>query len=147
MKQSTKQTIIIAADHGGWELKQELKTHLSGYDVTDVGAMKNDPEDDFPPIINRAIEAMKKSPNSRGIFICGSGVGACIAANRHKGIRAAVIPTSALASLARQHNDLNVICLAGRTKTAKESLEIIQTFLTTPFIGGKYQRRNDQLDN
>jgi len=141
--------IVLAADHGGFELKEEIKGFLGagtqGKDIIDVGAYKLDPSDDFPEIINSGVSAVLKN-KAVGIFVCGTGIGVSMAANRNKGIRAALCSSMDYAVLARQHNDANVLCLGGRFIDFSEAKKIIDAFLNTSFLGGKYQRRQDKLD-
>ena len=134
--------IVLAYDHGGFELAQEIKKLFA---CKDLGAQRFDAEDDFPPIVERAVKEVIKSKGI-GIIICGSGIGVCIAANRHKGIRAALCHSAEYAKMARLHNDANVLCLGGRYVSVKEAQEIITTFLNTQFLGGKYQKRMAQID-
>ena len=135
--------IVLAADHGGYELAQHIKKK---YAVSDVGAQILDDLDDFPPFVDNAIAEIKKTKDAVGIIICGSGIGVSIAANRHKGIRAALCHSVEYARAAREHNDANVLCLGGRFLKPKEAEKIIDTFLHTEFIGGKYKKRMDMID-
>ncbi|MCL2846942.1 MAG: ribose 5-phosphate isomerase B [Firmicutes bacterium] len=133
--------IILASDHGGYELKETIKKYLLDHDVTveDIGTNTTDPID-FPDIVKRAVTRVLHH-GTRAIFICGTGIGVSIAANRYKRIRAALCHTEIYAQLARQHNDANVLCLGGRFIDADTALNITKIFLTTEFLGDKYLRR------
>jgi len=143
--------IIMASDHGGYELKQQIKTHLmyKDYPVIDVGTDSIESVD-YPVFVNKAVELVKKH-NTYGIFLCGAGIGASIAANRHKGIRAGLVQSGQhgddLARLAREHNNANVLCLGGRFMTELEAIDIVETFLKTEFMGKQHIKRVKMLDN
>ena len=140
--------IHVATDHAGFELKNYLVDRLrdAGYDVVDHGAHTYDALDDYPPLIIPAAEAVVAEPGSLGIVLGGSGNGEQMAANKVKGIRAALATNVALARLAREHNDANVISLGGRMQSLAESYEIVEAFLTTDFSGEeRHQRRIDLL--
>lgn len=139
--------IPIASDHAGFEMKEKLVSALKtrGYEVQDLGATSSEPSDysDFAHPLARMIEEGKAK---RGVLLCGSGIGMEIAANRHKGVRAAVVWTPELAELARKHNDLNVLVLASRFKTDAEAEQILDAWLSTEFEGGRHQRRVEKID-
>ena len=139
--------IILASDHAGYELKEYLKTYFDKRNIEyiDAGAHSFDPEDDYPDIIKSAAKQMLKNENNKGVFICGSGVGVSMVANRHKGIRAVLAQDVATAQMARMHNNANVLCLGARSICKKRATNIIKTFLTTDFLGGKHQRRIDKF--
>ncbi len=140
------ETVLIASDHAGYELKSVLKAELSemGYEVLDLGT--DDTESvDYPDFANALAEALREGRADRGVLICGSGVGISIAANRHPEVRAALCHDPITARLAREHNDANVLAMGGRligTDVAKECLRI---FLATPFEGGRHARRVAKL--
>lgn len=108
-----KEPVYIGADHAGYRLKNHIKSFLSrkGYDVVDKGAHELDKNDDYPDFAAKVAKAVQKK--GKGILICGSAEGICIAANKFKGIRAVPIRSIELAKLSRQHNDANILCLAG----------------------------------
>lgn len=139
--------IILACDHAGYELKEYLKIYFTkrNIDFFDAGALKHDPEDDYPDIINKAVKSVLKSDQNKGIFICGSGVGVSMVANRHKGIRAVLAYDSKIAEMARLHNNANVLCLGARNICKRRATNIINTFLNTDFLGGKHQRRIEKF--
>ena len=137
--------LVIGADHRGFELKEALKKHLQRRFevidvVTDSGAMV-----DFPPIAERAVRQMKQH-DSRGILICGTGFGMAIAANKLKGIRAAVCREEIDSNYARKHNDANVLCLAANFTNEEKAKRIAEVFLTTQFSNEeRYTRRNQEI--
>ena len=135
--------IILASDHAGYELKEYLKQYFTkrNIDFIDAGAIKYDENDDYPDIIKPATKQVLKDTNNRGIFICGSGVGVSMVANRTKGIRAVLASDTQTAEMARLHNNANVLCLGARTICKRRATNIINTFLNTNFLGGKHQRR------
>ncbi|MBW2994711.1 ribose 5-phosphate isomerase B [Candidatus Woesearchaeota archaeon] len=126
--------IFIGADHKGFELKQEIKKWLadSGYEFEDVGAASLDADDDYPDYAKKVSEEVQKSTENKGILVCGTGIGACIAANKFQGIKAALVYDEENAKLSREHNDSNVLCISG--KIPKETaIRIIQIWLETSF--------------
>ncbi len=144
--------IFLGADHNGFELKKALLEVLtrSGHDVADEGDVRLDPSDDFPQFAERVVRAMQASGDSdaRGILICGSGQGMCIAANRFKGIRASLVWDVAEAHAARNDDDSNVLCLPARSIKTDEAIRIAEAWLMTPFAGAtRFKRRIRELDN
>ena len=140
--------VHIATDHAAFELKQYLVERLTadGHDVVDHGASTYDALDDYPPLIIPAAEAVVADAGSLGIVLGGSGNGEQIAANKVPGIRAALAYNVELATLARQHNDANVVALGGRMQSLEEGYAIVAAFLGTPFSGEeRHQRRIDQI--
>jgi ribose 5-phosphate isomerase B len=127
--------IHIGSDHAGLEFKKVIISHLTaaGHEVIDHGPHTLDPFDDYPVFCIPAAEATAAEPGSFGIVLGGSGNGEQIAANKVKGIRAALVWNEATALAARQHNDANVIAIGGRMHTQKEALELVDLFLATPF--------------
>ena len=138
----------IAADHAGYELKQLLVTYLEaeGHEVTDHGAFEFDENDDYPGFCFTAGEAVAADPGSLGIVLGGSGNGEQIAANKVKGVRAALAWSVQTAMLGRAHNNANVVALGWRQHGLVEATEIIEAFISTAFSGDeRHQRRIDQL--
>ena len=129
--------IHIGADHAGLELKAELIAHLKskGHEVTDHGPFEYDALDDYPDFCIPAAEAVAKDSSSLGIVLGGSGNGEQMAANKVKGVRAALVWSIEIAKLAREHNDANVISLGGRMHDEEFCLKLVDTFLSTPFSG------------
>ena len=140
--------IHIAADHAGFELKTHLIAWLSdnGYEPVDHGAHAYDAEDDYPPFCVAAAAAAVAEPGSLAVVIGGSGNGEQIAANKVQGARAALAWSTETASLARQHNDAQIVSIGARMHTADEATAIVETFLTTPWSdAARHQRRIDML--
>lgn len=140
------ETIAIACDHAGYELKETLKAELSnlGFDVLDLGT--NGPESvDYPDFGAAMGEAIADGRAKRGVLICGSGIGISIAANRNPAVRAALCQSGLMAKLSRQHNDANVLALGARLIGVETALDCLDAFLTTDFEGGRHQRRVDKL--
>ena len=129
--------IHIGSDHAGLEFKNRIVEHLQsqGHDVTDHGPHTFDPLDDYPVFCIPAAEAVAKDHGSFGIVLGGSGNGEQMAANKVKGIRAALVWSIETAKLAREHNDANVISLGGRMHDEAYCLQLVDTFLNTPFTG------------
>jgi ribose 5-phosphate isomerase B len=143
--------LYIGADHNGFEMKAALLDQLAraGYQVVDVGDKKLNPEDDFPQFAARAVAAIKASDDDdpRGILICGSGQGMCMAANRYPGVRASLIWDVDEARAARNDDDSNVLCLPARSISVKQAVAIAETWLATPFAGApRFKRRLKELD-
>ncbi|ACQ80865.1 ribose 5-phosphate isomerase [Beutenbergia cavernae DSM 12333] len=140
--------IHIAADHAGFELKSVLAEHLraAGHDVVDHGADAYDELDDYPAFCFAAGEAVVAEPGTLGIVIGGSGNGEQIAANKVRGVRAALAWSTTTASLARAHNDANVVAIGARQHSVDEAIELVEAFLAEAFSGdARHQRRIDQL--
>jgi ribose 5-phosphate isomerase B len=135
--------IGIAADHGGFELKVQLIASLkaAGYEVVDFGAYELDIGDDYPDFVVPLARAVAKGEVVRGLAICGSGVGACIAANKIPGVRAALITDSFSAHQGVEDDDMNVMCLGGRVTGDALSLDLVWTFLNAHFIESERFRR------
>lgn len=140
--------IGIAADHAGFEQKQTILKQLQevGFDVKDYGAFSYDANDDYPDIIVPLAEAVSKGKVSKGIAICGSGVGVSVAANKIQGVRAALITEIYSAHQGVEHDDMNLLCLGGRVLGPALIWELIQTFLKATYDGGaRFQRRLDKV--
>lgn len=142
--------VHIGSDHAGLEIKARLVEWLRGrgYEPVDHGPFAYDPADDYPVFCLRAAQGVVDDPGSMGIVFGGSGNGEQIAANKVKGIRAALVWNDATAELARQHNDANVISIGARQHTDEEMLHLIDVFLTTGFTGEeRHVRRIDMLSD
>ncbi|MDR3360087.1 MAG: ribose-5-phosphate isomerase [Bifidobacteriaceae bacterium] len=140
--------IHIASDHAGFELKRALEDHLAaaGHQVVNHGAFDYDPMDDYPSFCFDCAQAVVADPGSLGVVIGGSGNGEQIAANKVRGVRAALVWSPRTARLSRQHNDANVAGLGAREHTAAEALAIIDAFVAEPFSQDlRHQRRVDQV--
>ncbi|MDH4267302.1 MAG: RpiB/LacA/LacB family sugar-phosphate isomerase [Deltaproteobacteria bacterium] len=133
----------IAADHGGFALKGQIAEALraADYGVVDFGALKLNPKDDYPDFIIPMSRAVAGGEVDRGIAICGSGVGACVAANKIPGVRAALVLDVFSAHQGVEDDDMNVICLGGRVTGFALAWDLIQAFLTARFIGTERHRR------
>jgi len=138
--------IYLGTDHAGFELKEEIKKYLQeqGKEIEDLGAFELNPDDDYPDFIRPVAEAVANDPErSRGIILGGSGQGEAIAANKIKGVRAAVYYGGNLniVKLSRQHNNANILSLGARFLTKEQALEAVKLWLETPFEGGHHERR------
>ena len=141
-------TIYLGADHNGFRLKESLEKWLlaRGYCVEDLSTKKA-AGDDYPKIGFTVAKAVVKNPGSRGVLICGSGIGVAIAANRVKGIRAAAAHTPAEVKKARADEDLNILTLSGWTMSEKKAVTLLRPFLTAPCSrAARHKRRVKQLD-
>lgn len=142
--------IYLGSDHNGINLKKHLAVYLknSGYEVVDEGDEHLDPADDFPVFASRVVNAMRADKNeTRGILICGSGQGMCMAANRYKGVRASICWNVQEAHAARNDDDSNVLCLSARSTSARAAEPIVNAWLSTAFAGAeRFKRRIRELD-
>lgn len=139
--------IILAADHAGFPLKESIKKILEqkGYETVDVGTF-SDESVDYPDFAHKASPLVLESSENLGIFVCGTGIGISIAANKVKGIRAAVVQTEELAALSRAHNNANVLCLGARFTEQEQAENIINTFLNTEFEQGRHANRLAKIE-
>ena len=137
--------IIIGSDHGGFNLKQAVVEHLKnkGLNVVDLGCYSTDSCD--YPVIAKAVSEKVLEDSSRGILICGTGIGVSITANRYQGIRASHCTDTFSARMTRMHNDSNILCLGERITGTGLALDIVDTWLNTPFEGGRHQKRIDMI--
>jgi ribose 5-phosphate isomerase B len=128
--------LVIASDHAGFSLKEEVRAYLakSGHEVLDLGAFKIEPEDDYPDFAERVGLAIKQGEAPRGILICGSGVGVCVAANKIPGIRAGMCHDTYSAHQGVEHDDMNVIVLGARIIGASLAFEVVNAFIKAEFI-------------
>lgn len=138
--------IALACDHGGLALKEAVKKHLTaqGHEVEDFGTHTGD-SCDYPDFAGAAAKSVANGTNYRGIVICTTGIGVSIAANKVKGIRCALLSDLMCARLTRQHNDANMMAMGAGVVGEKLALEIVDTFLSTDFEGGRHQRRVDKV--
>ena len=143
-----KNTIAIAADHGGFELKQALSQYLHelGVEVCDLGTHGLESVD-YPDYAMEMSKWITANPDGKGILICGSGIGISIAANRFSHIRAALCHDSLSARLSRQHNDANVLCLGARLIGIETAKDCVSNFLSSKFEGGRHAGRVEKLSN
>ena len=142
--------IHLATDHAGLELKNSIKDYLinKGVEVTDHGAYEYDALDDYPDFIFPCARAVASDPLSRGIILGGSGQGEAMAANRIKGVRAAVFYNGPIeiVKLSREHNNANVLSIGARFMSENEIRSVLDVWFNKPFGGGRHQRRIDKLD-
>jgi ribose 5-phosphate isomerase B len=143
----SREIVAMAADHGGFELKELLKADLDGlgFDVLDLGT--NGPDSvDYPDFGHALGEAIADNKARFGVAICGSGIGISIAANRHAHIRAALCHDSLTAKLARQHNNANVLALGARIIGIETARDAVAAFFTTDFEGGRHEGRVNKIE-
>ncbi len=140
--------IAMAADHGGFALKEEVKAYLQqkNVEVLDLGT-DSEESVDYPNYGKLCGEAVMKGEADRGIVICGTGIGISIAANKVKGVRCALCTNTFMAEMTRKHNDSNLLALGGRVLEKEAALEIVEVWITTEFEGGRHQRRVDLLND
>lgn len=138
-----KPKLFIASDHAGFELKESLKNNLTQIDWVDLGPSDSN-RVDYPDFADRLCRSVIKT-KGRGILICGSGQGMAMRANRYSEIRAALVFNEESATLAREHNDANVLCLGARVLDATTVEKIVAIFLATPFAGGRHLDRVKKL--
>ena len=131
--------LVIASDHAGFPLKEDVRTYLtkSGHEVVDLGAHKVEPLDDYPDYAERVGEAIRRGEAPRGVLICGSGVGVCVAANKIPGIRAGMCHDTYSAHQGVEHDDMNVIVLGARIVGASLAYELVEAFLKAKFISSE----------
>lgn len=135
-------TIAIGCDHAGYEYKTSIVRMLKqkGYEVADFGTTSPDSVD-YPDFAHPVAKAVESGKAALGVLICGSGNGVCMTANKHQGIRAALCWKVEIAALARQHNNANIICVPARFVSLRLARKMVETFLETPFEGGRHERR------
>lgn len=138
--------IIIGSDHGGFELKEALKAHLAekGKEVYDCGTFSAESVD-YPDIAKDVCAKVLSGEGEFGILVCGTGIGISIAANKIKGIRAALLCNTFSAQMTKEHNDANVICFGGRVTETKDAIEMLDAYMNAEFQGGRHQIRVDKL--
>jgi ribose 5-phosphate isomerase B len=138
--------VALGSDHGGFELKEAIKKVLDEMNIqyNDFGTEENI-SCDYSDYAIQVSEAVAKKDYDRGILVCGTGIGMSIAANKVRGVRAALVSDMFTAKVTREHNDSNVLCLGGRTVGPQIALEIVRIWLKTEFEGGRHQRRIDKF--
>lgn len=138
--------IALGADHAGYELKNRIKQHLSdgGYEIQDEGTNSSESVD-YPDFAMKVAEDVAEGRAALGVLVCGTGIGMAISANKVPGIRAANCDTGLEAQLSREHNDANVLTLGARLLDPHTALALVDTWLKTPFAGGRHQRRVDKI--
>jgi ribose 5-phosphate isomerase B len=137
--------LVIGSDHAGFELKEEVRANLTaaGHEVVDLGAYKIEPEDDYPDYAERAGEAIRARVAPRGILICGSGVGVCVAANKMPGIRAGICHDTYSAHQGVEHDDMNILVMGARIIGSALAPELVNAFIGAKFQGqvSRFERR------
>ena len=138
--------IAIGGDHAGFEYKQSILKTLkeAGHELTDFGPHSADSVD-YPDFAHPLSSSVENGDHELGILICGSGNGVCMTANKHEGVRAALCWNEELASLARQHNNANILCLPSRFIDLKVATKCAETFISTDFEGGRHDRRVQKI--
>jgi len=139
--------VIIGSDHGGFNLKNKIIEYLklNEIDVEDLGTYNTD-SCDYPVIAKKVCYEVLKEDNYKGILVCGSGMGMSITANKVRGIRAALCTNEYLAKMSRKHNNTNVLCLGERVIGAGVAIDIVKTWLTTDFDGGRHEKRVSMIE-
>jgi ribose 5-phosphate isomerase B len=138
--------VAVGSDHAGFELKQKVKEYLAGtgIEVEDLGTVSTESVD-YPDFAEKVAVEVREGRADRGILMCGTGVGVCIAANKFHGIRAALVSDPEIARLSREHNDSNVLCLPGRFMEPAAARAVVKIWLETPFAGGRHERRVEKI--
>ena len=139
--------IAMASDHGGLDLKNRVKQYLEecGHQVVDFGTYTSD-SCDYPDFARPCAEAVANGSCERGIVVCTTGIGVSIVANKVKGVRCALCTTSDMATMTRRHNNANVLAMGQRYVDFDTAKQIVNAFLSTPFDGGRHQRRVDKIE-
>jgi ribose 5-phosphate isomerase B len=134
--------VLFASDHAGLELKRLLLLFVAerGVDAVDLGPA-SDQAVDYPDFAHDLARRIAAGEAARGVLVCATGIGMAMVANRHRGVRAALCHDAFTAEMARRHNDANVLCLGGRTTGPSVAIQILDLFLSTPFDGGRHERR------
>ncbi|OGG01785.1 MAG: ribose 5-phosphate isomerase B [Candidatus Glassbacteria bacterium RIFCSPLOWO2_12_FULL_58_11] len=138
--------IPIASDHAGYELKEELVRYLKelGYEPEDLGTHGAESVD-YPDYAGKVARLISSGERKQGVLVCGTGIGMSIAANKYPRVRAALATDELTATLAREHNDSNIITLGGRTLKVEQARAILKKWLETDFLGGRHARRVEQI--
>ena len=139
--------VLFASDHAGFELKRLLVEFVRerGIDSVDLGPVSGDAVD-YPAFAHELARRIAAGEAERGVLVCATGIGMVMVANRHRGVRAALCHDAFTAEMARRHNDANVLCMGGRTTGPGVAVQILDLFLSTPFDGGRHQRRVSAID-
>lgn len=143
----TTKPIALACDHAGYPLKEELKKHFEAKGIAFVDYGTNSLESvNYPDYAHTLCTAIGEGQHDLGILVCGTGIGMSMAANKHRGIRAAVLSDTFSARMTRMHNDANVLCLGARVVGAGLAIDIAELFITTEYEGGRHQKRVDMVN-
>ncbi|MBN1792064.1 ribose 5-phosphate isomerase B [Candidatus Woesearchaeota archaeon] len=152
-KNTERGRVFLASDHAGFALKEKIKSFLQGEEVDNNMFSVEDltprivEGDDYPDVAFAGGKRVAKTKDSRGVFICGTGEGMCISANKVKGVRACLGYDEKSARLSREHNDSNVLCLGGRVLKPKEAVSIVKVWLSSRFLGERHKRRVDKISS
>ena len=138
------EVIFIASDHAGFDLKEKIITSITNRNFVDLGTSGKESVD-YPDYANKLISKINLNDTSKGILICGSGIGMAIAANRNNKIRAGLAFNSEIAKLMREHNDANVLVLPGKFINIKDAIKCVKSFLSSKFEGGRHKKRVNKL--
>ena len=141
--------VSIGSDHAGFQLKEEIKSrllHISPEFIMHDKGCFSDQSVDYPDYAHEVAKSVSLGDVQMGILICGSGNGVCMCANKHTGVRAALCWTKEIASLARLHNNANIICIPARFVSSDEAFAMVETFLKTAFEGGRHERRTEKIE-
>ncbi len=136
--------IMIASDHAGFELKNQVVSSLQDMNWKDMGPTSNSSVD-YPDYADHIGKFIQNNPNEKAVLICGSGQGMCMRANKYPNVRAALVYNAEIAQLSREHNDANVLCIGSRFMDLEQAQKIVKVFLETPFAGGRHQLRVDKI--
>jgi ribose 5-phosphate isomerase B len=148
MEQKDAEPVVVGSDHAGYEMKTFVKKYLTEHSIpfSDAGAETLDPQDGYPAFAFKVAQNVASGKYTRGILMCGTGIGASIAANRVKKVRAALCYSPEMAQMSRLHNDSNVLVLGGRTTPTETAAKIMDAWFATEFEGGRHQKRIDEMD-
>lgn len=140
--------LAAGSDHAGFGIKEAVVRRLraQGHEVVDVGTTDGETSVDYPDYAHAVAGMVERGEAERGVVVCGTGLGVCMAANRHRGVRAADCTTPHLAEMSRRHNDANVLCLAGRLLSEEEAWAVTEVWMATPFEGGRHARRVELIE-
>lgn len=139
--------LAIGCDHGGYDLKEQIKAYLIDRQIKFIDMGCDGPASvDYPEYAHKLCRKIQKGECYRGILVCGTGIGMSMAANKHEGIRAACASDTFSARMTRMHNDANVLCLGGRVVGAGLALDMVELFLNTEYEGGRHQKRVDMVN-
>lgn len=139
--------LSIGSDHAGFEMKEKIKSYLNekGITLTDRGTYSLE-STDYPDYAHKVAEDVENKNAEAGILLCGSANGVCMTANKHTGVRAALCWNKDITTLARQHNNANIICIPSRFIDEKTAVEMIEIFMKTEFEGGRHAKRVNKID-
>lgn len=142
-----KKRMMIASDHGGWELKEKIKTQFPEIEWIDFGTSNATQSVDYPDYADSLCNKIEPQANEpQGILVCGSGQGMCMRANKFPQVRAALVWNEESARLSREHNNANILCLGGRLLPEETAVSCVRAFLTTPFAGGRHLNRIEKVN-